>query len=186
MSTTFLTYPSGHVFDFADPREEHVCIEDIAWSLAQTLRFNGHTRHAYSVASHSIGVSHLVPADDALEGLLHDAAEAYVGDVVRPLKKMLGRAFGEIEDRVERVIAAKFGLRWPWPESVKAADLRMLAAERLQLQVHPLPVAVCPTENVVPAPLYMVDTFSPAGVARWAFRDRFETLMAQRGARRLP
>lgn len=183
MSTWFLTYPRGLAFDFADPRPEAIDIEDIAWSLSQMLRFNGHTRFAYSVAAHSIGVSYLVPAEDAFEGLMHDAAEAYVGDVVRPLKKLLGRAFGDLEDRIEQIIAAKFGLRWPWPPSVKVADMRMLAAERLHLQVHQPDAPAYQwirDELVEPAPEHLVDTLSPAGVVRARFLERFWEISALR------
>jgi hypothetical protein len=118
-----------------------VDIRDIAHSLANQCRFNGHCSHFYSVAEHSIEVSIHVPATDALWGLLHDAAEAYVSDIVRPLKGQLAflrgtgaiDTFRVIETGILRTIAGAFDLPWPMPTCVDGVDLAMLATERLQL-----------------------------------------------------
>lgn len=119
------TVSGGMVFPTApDPRE--INLEDIAHSLAMQCRFNGHCREFYSVAQHSVIVSrhcHRFP----LLGLMHDAAEAYVGDIVRPIKLQI-KAFSELEQTVWRSIAAMFGL--PMRASAAARDevLRMDAA----------------------------------------------------------
>jgi len=129
--STILT-SSGRYFDLIAPTADMVVPIDIARGLANTCRFAGHTREFYSVAQHCILVSSILPPRLALAGLLHDAAEAYVGDVVSPLKQHLPN-FKEIEHRIERVIAKKFGLTFPWPSEVKHADFRALRFEREQL-----------------------------------------------------
>jgi hypothetical protein len=132
--STILT-SSGRYFDIMRPTVDMVVEIDIARGLANTCRFAGHTREFYSVAQHCVLVSKLVPREFALAGLLHDAAEAYVGDVVSPLKQYLPN-FKTIEQRIERVIARKFGLSFPWPKDVKYADVRALRFERQHL-MHP-------------------------------------------------
>jgi 5'-deoxynucleotidase YfbR-like HD superfamily hydrolase len=115
-----------------DPRPEDIDIRDIAHGLAYSSRFNGQTNRYYSIAEHCVHVSYECDEADALEGLMHDAAEAYVGDVVTSVKRHLP-GFYEIEDAIEQVIAAKYKLRRPWPESVKRADIAVLIAEKRDL-----------------------------------------------------
>lgn len=120
----FMHTISGQKFWPYDPRPAEVDIEVIAHHLAMQCRFNGAVRDFLSVAEHSWHCSFLGPASEALERLLHDAAEAYVGDIIRPLKMQPGfvQEYRRLEFRVERVIAQRFNLRYPWPESVKIAD----------------------------------------------------------------
>ena len=120
---------SGKPFYPMDPRAEDVDIRDIAASLSKLCRFNGHCRAFYSVAQHSIHVSFLVPAEDALAGLLHDATEAYVGELMRPIKLMLPD-FIEMENRIGAAIAERFGLDDLCPPSVKEADTRIVVNEK--------------------------------------------------------
>src|SRR5579872_2947230 len=80
---------SGLEFPLFEPRLDAINIEDIAHGLSMICRFTGQCARFYSVAEHSVHVSHLVPREDAAWGLLHDAAEAYLGDVASPLKKHL-------------------------------------------------------------------------------------------------
>src|SRR6267378_1608096 len=93
-----VTY-SGLQFYHLAPTPEMVCIEDIAHALSQTCRWTGHTKFHYSVAQHSIYCSFLVPAEHALAALLHDASEAYLGDMNRPLKHYTdaGPAYMKVE-----------------------------------------------------------------------------------------
>lgn len=119
---------------------EDVCIEDIAHALSMQCRFTGHTREFYSVAQHSVLVSVYVPPQDALAGLMHDASEAYLMDLPRPLKHSPFFAFyRERESAAMNAIFHHFGIKdFSW-ENVKEADDRMLATEARDLMspLHP-------------------------------------------------
>jgi len=130
---------TGRQFWPLDPRPEEVDIEDIARSLAHQCRYAGHVRRHYSVAEHSFHIAAAVPPEAALWGLLHDATEAYLVDVPRPVKAALGEVYARIERRLEACIAARFGLALPVPPCVKAADTRILQMERAAL-LEPPPV----------------------------------------------
>lgn len=117
-----------------DPRSEEVFIEDIAHHLGNLCRFTGACEPFYSVAEHSVHVSHIVPRPLALLGLLHDAPEAYINDLNRPTKHdPQMRAYRRIEARNWRVIAMKFGLPEKQPEEIHVADAAMLHVEKLAL-----------------------------------------------------
>jgi hypothetical protein len=123
---------SGIAFDLRDPQPAMVRLDDIIHSLSLMNRFNGAALFPYSVAQHSLHVAELVPAELRLEGLLHDAAEAYIGDMVSPLKQVMPE-YKAVEARISAVVAEVFGLAYPEPAAVKQADLAVLAAEREQV-----------------------------------------------------
>lgn len=133
---------TGGVFWPLDPREDDVRIEDIAHALSLVCRFAGHCRTFYSVAEHSVRVSDACSPAARPAALLHDAAEAYVGDMVRPLKTQPDMAaYDRTERRIRSVIFARFLGSYPvneWDE-VKAADLTLLATEARDLMVWPPP-----------------------------------------------
>lgn len=125
-------------FDLIKCVPADVRIVDIAHALSNLCRFNGHCTQFYSVAQHSFLASYQVPREDALAALMHDAAEAYVGDVVSPLKMMLPD-YRKVEDHVASVVRAAFGLPMYLPESIREVDVRMCETERRQLLGYPPP-----------------------------------------------
>lgn len=122
----------GKHFDYLDPCAEDIDILDIAQGLANECRFGGHTRAFYSVAQHAWLASQIVPAEHALEALLHDASEAYCKDIPLPLKLLLPD-YRDIEARVDGAIRAVFDLPLTMSHAVKKADLILLATERRDL-----------------------------------------------------
>jgi hypothetical protein len=111
-------------------------IRDIAHALSLQCRFNGHCRVFYSVAQHSVHVSEVVEPAYALWGLLHDAAEAYMSDLPRPVKGQMPR-FGELEDKLLGRILRDYDLVMPMPAPVKLADEQMLMTEARDLMETP-------------------------------------------------
>jgi hypothetical protein len=125
------TYTGGRFRPF-DPRPADVQLLDIAAGLAHTCRFGGHCQQFYSVARHSLHVSQ--EFDDPrlqLFGLLHDAGEAYLGDIPRPVKAELDR-MERVEASIREAVWTAFEVDPPtaseW-ERVMAADDRLLAYE---------------------------------------------------------
>ncbi len=107
-----------------------VDIRDIARPLAFINRYFGHTRFPYSVAQHSVLISRYVPQQDALHGLFHDSAEAYVGDCIRPVKYLpLMAQYRALERAVLAGILGRFGLDPELPASVREADERITYTE---------------------------------------------------------
>jgi hypothetical protein len=122
------TYSGGRFYP-ADPRAEDINPLDIAHALSMLCRYGGHISRFMSVAEHCVLMSEAVAPENALAALLHDAAEAYLVDVPRPLKNILPE-YRAIEAKVEGVIAERFGLTLPFSPEVKEADNRILLTER--------------------------------------------------------
>lgn len=132
---TWIQTWAGVEFPVLNPKPEHVWITDISHALSNICRFGGHVNKFYSVAQHSIIVSENVPAEFAFEGLMHDATEAYIGDLVRPLKHCgLLDDFHEIEAVVWGAIAEKFSLLKELPSCIHEADARVLMTEKRDLK----------------------------------------------------
>ena len=158
---------TGRILDVRAPEVEDICIEDIAHSLSLQCRFGGHCSEFYSVAQHCVEVSNRVPAKDALWGLLHDAGEAYLCDLPRPVKKLFPK-YKEYETGLLALVAERYGLQPKPPPSVKRADELMLVWEAKHLHKVPITGKVkIPNEPLVPK--------SPWQAER-AFLQRFEEL----------
>lgn len=119
---------SGAYIDPLAPDPGQIHVEDIAHALSHQCRFGGHAPHFYSVAQHSVEVAHRVPVEWRLQALLHDASEAYLVDVPRPIKARLP-GYLEAEDLLMRKIASRFNFAWPLAEAVRLADDAQLAWE---------------------------------------------------------
>ncbi len=162
----------GRKVDLLHPKPEMIDIDDIAHALSHICRFNGHTRRPYSVAEHSIFVAMQCPRELTLAGLLHDAAEAYIGDVTRPLKQLLKPIYKPIEAAFEQAIAERFGLD-PLVfhhADVMQADLLALSSERRWL----LPGSVHPWETDMPEPVAIDPSHREPGQAYTAFLSMFQ------------
>jgi hypothetical protein len=171
------TYTGRQVFP-AEPDPSKVAIEDIAHHLALQCRFAGGVERFYSVAQHSFLVAEVVGLELGLVGLLHDAAEAYVQDFVRPLKRtVLGAAYRELEHGWALAIGEAFGLGAELadlPPEVKLADNVLLATEARDLFATPTPAPWGP----LPAPLLDRIESWPWQAAETSFLRRFHELMA--------
>ena len=178
----FMRLASGTKYWPIDPRPEEVFIDDIAVSLARQCRFNGHIREDlpfYSVAEHSILISFLVPREWRLEALLHDSPEFAIGDIIRPIKVLpeVAAVVKPIEERNERVIAERFGLKWPFHPCIKAADTALCGTELLTVMRGAAPNGAEGRDF----PAIEIPCWSPADAQRH-FLNRFFELIMERDA----
>lgn len=174
---------SGQYFDFLNPERYRLEITDIAHALSNVCRFAGHCRTFYSVAQHCVYVSRIVPEEDAFAGLMHDCAEAFIGDVARPLKLILPD-YKIIERRVETALFAALGLPAKLPASVKLADRQMLFSEQAAL-LPPHDDEWSILEGIDPPPGVIVTPLCP-DEAYAAFMERYCELRSCSGSRGSP
>lgn len=177
---------SGVAYYPADPRVDDVRLVDIAHALSHQCRFSGHTDRFYSVAEHSVYVSQCVPPEHALVALMHDAPEAYIGDMTRPVKELFRAAGVTLYDELDAlswaVIARRFALPAELPECVHDADSRVLLAEKAQIRgPSPGSWAGYKLEGLMPAPVHIIGM--PPDQARLFFTHRFGELLRRREAR---
>jgi uncharacterized protein len=137
---------SGQAFNVTDPDPTTFDINDIATALSHICRYNGHVPFFYSVAEHSVRVADWLRDNGhdrtvQLTGLLHDASEAYVGDMVRPLKRLpdLGALHQQIETRVAELLHARYGGLYPHPEAIHVADRGVYDWEVINIRSGRLP-----------------------------------------------
>jgi hypothetical protein len=134
---TSIRLRSGLYLDLNDPQADQFGFADIAGGLSKLCRFGGQCEWFYSVAEHSVWACRVardvygLALHEQATCLMHDAAEAFLGDVVKPLKNLLPE-YHDLEHRLEGVIAAKFGIALAH-EHLKEIDLRLLFTERKSL-----------------------------------------------------
>jgi uncharacterized protein len=178
----YLQTVSGRFVNPFDPDPAQLDINDIARALANVCRFGGHCRSFYSVAQHSVIVSELVEerggdVEDVFAALMHDATEAYLGDMPHPIKHRspLGAQFKKAEDQLEQVLNARFNIKAGVKE-IKRADRALLATERKALSGENWHWPEL--DGVEPLDLEL--TAWPPDKAAEAFLARFEELSARR------
>jgi hypothetical protein len=131
-----MTLYNGHRVDPFVITPDDINIQNIAHSLSMLCRFGGHTQVFYSVAQHCVRVSEALPKELQLEGLLHDATESIVQDLIRPIKRGI-YGYSELENRVWSAISAKFGLRGGLSYETIQADNNALKSEIRQFMLDP-------------------------------------------------
>ncbi|HHA2288638.1 TPA: HD family hydrolase [Enterobacter ludwigii] len=172
-ATTIVTF-SGKKIDFLNLSINDIDIIDIAKGLSNECRFGGQCESFYSVAQHSVLVSYLTPVHLALEGLLHDATEAYIKDFPSPLKKCMPQ-YINLEKEIESLIRVKFNISSCEASEVKHADRIMLATEARDLGMekvldYPSLRDISPSVIIKVVPMLPKAAFS-------AFLERFAELI---------
>lgn len=173
---------SGERFYPLNPRPEEIFIEDIAHALSNLCRYGGHCSEFYSVAQHSVLTSlHLGDGPLGQWGLLHDGTEAYIGDIIRPLKQSgLFSSYHQAEEQLLGALAFRFSLPYPMPDEVKRADNSLLLAEARDLMGSPdWAEHRRKTWQVEPYP-HHIRPWGP-GTARFRFLRRFLQLFPSGG-----
>lgn len=173
----WMTTYTGRRFWPADPRPEEVDVRDIAHALSRLPRYNAHTYEVYSVAQHSVMGSWFIEEKYALHFLLHDAPECYLGDVVSPVKQLLGDDFARLEQQVLDAICDRFDVAWDSEikRAVKEVDLRMLATEIRDLTPAGVSSFILPHP---PLSLKIEECWDSAKAER-LFLDRFAELTSE-------
>ena len=122
-----MTYSGQHI-NYLEPDKNSYDIRDIAHALSNICRYTGHCQRFYSVAEHSVRVSLTLPYKLTLQGLLHDAVEAYLGDVNTPLKQLLPE-YKKLEKSMSASIMKYFGLPTEIAKEVHEADHEVFCRE---------------------------------------------------------
>lgn len=160
---------SGRRFNPTKPNPDAIVIQDIAHSLSMQCRFSGHCKKFYSVAQHSVLVSYICDSQDALWGLLHDASEAYLVDVPRPVKRSgMIEGYLQMEKVMQAAVCKRFGLPLVEPRGVKKADTQLLSTEARDL-MSPLHSDWQETEPALP---FKIEAWGPDR-AKDMFMKRF-------------
>lgn len=124
----WITTHTGISFYPHDPRADEIVLDDIAHALAHQCRYAGHSSRFYSVAEHCVMCARVAAPEFAFTALMHDAAEAYLPDIPRPIKRMLPD-YKDMERKIELVLKDRFDFTYPFPAAVHEIDNRMLCTE---------------------------------------------------------
>ncbi|NKI46368.1 phosphohydrolase [Pseudomonas fluorescens] len=168
-----LTHTGKH-FDLLEPNVDMIDPRDISHALAHLCSFNGHTREFYSVAQHSCTVAELVPEEHKLAALLHNAPEAYLGAMTRPLKQWM-HTYHVLEEAVWQHVCKRFDIATALPSCIHLANLIALATERRDLMPSDPAIWDC-LVGIEP----MVETIRPwpAAEARNTYHQRLMDQLA--------
>jgi len=169
----WITTYTGKKFHFRNPSVDEVCIEDIAHHLSLLCRFTGAIKEFYSVAEHSIRVAGIVPKPLKLSALLHDAAEAYINDISRPVKYT--HRLDKTEKAIMDVVAKKYKIT-PYAPEIKEADDILIATEARDLMPN--------TDAWAKLPQPLADKIHPFTSYEYVehlFLIRFEVYHSNRG-----
>lgn len=178
MTRVSMSTITGHFFDLANPADSRIDIVQIALALSKLCRYTGHTRSHYSVAQHSVIVSHAVPPHLAMQGLLHDAAEAFTGDISAPVKRLVPE-FKALERRIEESIFPRLGIPVDLAPEVKEADILVRRTELRDLLTWPVVDEHDDWRDVRTGPVlsYRIAAL-PDDKAAQLFMDRYYQLLA--------
>jgi len=182
MNVPAVSTKSGRRVALLNPSPSQIVIGDIAHGLAHQCRFNGQTSKFYSVAQHSVLVASILPRELRLAGLLHDASEAYLGDVVQPLKELLPD-YQAIEAKFCEVLGMRFGVNLQHNDAIRHADLVVLATERRDL----MPMDMADWSSIAGiTPMSRTIKPMPPEAASAQFMEMFFTLTNQKKAIKNP
>jgi len=132
---------SGQKIDLTNPDFSRIVLDDIAIPLSRIPRFNGHTNYSWTVAEHSMLVAELCSFDKDCQklALVHDAHEAFIGDITRPVKQVLGKKFKDFENKIQFALLKRLGIEDYLDKTMKTVkhyDDMALAMEGNELMVN--------------------------------------------------
>ena len=173
---------NGHTIDFENGTVDVVDVKDIARSLSMQARFIGHTAHFYSVAQHCVFVSKKVDPRYAMAGLFHDASEAYLGDVIRPVRKLI-TGYDELEASFMQCIADALDFEWPLPSCVEEADNRTGVTEFYSDRVYQqnpegIDIYIGASDIVRPYQNPYIIPYATPAIAEFHFLERYKHIQS--------
>jgi uncharacterized protein len=136
---------TGRYINVFDPQPDCISIIDIAHALSHQCRFGGHVPYFYSVAQHSMAVAACCSVKNKLAGLLHDATEAYLCDIPKPIKRHLPD-YKKVEELLMRAIALRYGFQYPFHDEIKMYDKIILEKEHNELIINRIPSKISAAE----------------------------------------
>jgi hypothetical protein len=171
-ATDWIETHSAKYFQYLKRNPENIVIEDIAHALSQICRFSGQCKEFYSVAQHCCIVHDVAPSHLKLDGLLHDASEAYISDIPRPVKTIVYQ-IKELETFIQMQVAQRFKLSFPYKSQIEILDTQLMLAEAQQLFRQKVAWWV---EGMDPLDVIVTPCWNPK-IAETEFLKRFDKLV---------